>query len=159
MNQTINHFIQNIGQLSQNIAHMNQNISVQPIAFDARLSHGIASLGDQQTIVYDKIVTNIGNGYDSRNSYFSAPVNGVYMIAVSGMAEHNEYIELSIVKNGTPIGFVRSGFTNDYESGTTVLPLFLAKGDMIWVRHVSSTLGKIHGYGWNTFSGFLIATV
>jgi hypothetical protein len=51
-----------------------------PVAFSAYLTHldtGPA-IGTHREIVFDKIETNIGNGYDHFSGTFRAPSDGVY---------------------------------------------------------------------------------
>ena len=52
------------------------NTVPSPVAFTAVLTHN-EQLGPLQTLEYDKVITNIGNAYDSRHGHFTAPVKGI----------------------------------------------------------------------------------
>jgi hypothetical protein len=54
----------------------------QPVAFTAVLAHG-ATLGPHQAVEFDKVMTNVGNAYVSRDGQFTAPVDGLYMISAT----------------------------------------------------------------------------
>lgn len=52
------------------------------IAFTAALTHSL-SLVEYQPVIYDKVTSNIGNAFDARRCYFTAPVKGVYILSAS----------------------------------------------------------------------------
>merc|ERR1711971_985753 len=54
-----------------------QMMGTQQIIFYAFLSTS-KELGQDQTIEFDKVVTNVGNAYDSRHGHFIAPISGYY---------------------------------------------------------------------------------
>jgi hypothetical protein len=56
------------------------------IAFYAVLTHDL-SLGQHQTVEYDKVITNVGNAYDSRHGHFISPVKGVYLMSFNNKQE------------------------------------------------------------------------
>ncbi|KAJ8298949.1 hypothetical protein KUTeg_023009 [Tegillarca granosa] len=142
--------------------HVYQPRSAYPIAFYARLSNDITTIGDNQAIEYNEVITNLGHGYDSRHGHFIAPIDGIYIFAVTAMGEPNEALHLNIVKNGAIVGYARAALSTEYESGTAVITLSLVAGDMVWVRYgssIGSASRKVHGGGFNTFSGALLATL
>jgi hypothetical protein len=58
--------------------------SISKVAFSAILTTPLA-LGEHQIVEYDKVLTNIGNGYDSRHGHFTAPIKAVYLFSCSMM--------------------------------------------------------------------------
>ena len=62
--------------------HNLQEAMSQPVAFTAVLAHG-ATLGPHQAVEFDKVVTNVGNAYVSKDGQFTAPVYGLYMISAT----------------------------------------------------------------------------
>ncbi|OWF45049.1 Complement C1q-like protein 4 [Mizuhopecten yessoensis] len=113
-------------------------------------------LGQHQTVEFDDVVTNIGNGYDYRHGHFTAPVAGLYSFTstVLFVASNTNTMYLAIVKNGDIVGHSYSISGYDHGSRTVVLPL--AIGDMVWVRNNNNNSPSIDGAGFSTFSGFLI---
>ncbi|CAG2200855.1 C1QL [Mytilus edulis] len=132
------------------------------IAFSAALAHTV-NLGQDQLVEYDKIVTNIGNGFDSRHSHFIAPVKGVYIFSACGFSQGSFASHLDIVTNGKAIGYL---YTHADNMGTQVVVSILEKGDMVWVkhRHVYDSTGNAVIYGataeqFVTFSGALLSKI
>ncbi|XP_052063146.1 collagen alpha-1(VIII) chain-like [Mytilus californianus] len=58
--------------------HIDQGAS-NPVAVTAGLTHDI-SLPHGGTVVFNKVFTNLGNGYDSSTGYFEAPIDGTFLI-------------------------------------------------------------------------------
>ncbi|XP_069109618.1 cerebellin-1-like isoform X2 [Argopecten irradians] len=126
------------------------------IGFSASLSTSTA-LGDHQIIVFDTVVSNDGNGYDSRHGHFTAPVTGLYAFSVTAMCYGSETeLHISIVKDGQKIG-VAFANGNHYDNGSKLVVVPLQEGQMVWVEHFGDPSGnKIYGNTYSTFSGFLI---
>lgn len=135
-------------------------ISVSPsVAFHAWLSHWVPKKGE--TIKYNQVTTNIGNGYNSNTGKFVAPVSGVYMFAAT-VTGRKGFAHLDIIKNYHRVGNVRSEETKDLDSGTKVIVLKLNASDAVYLRHEvggSHDLFTYMNYGFNTFSGFLIKRI
>ena len=120
------------------------------------LTHPV-SLGPLQTIEYDKVITNIGNAYETRDGQFSAPVSGVYLISATVYTTGNS-VFTEIVKNGKQLAAMY-GDHNDH-SGHTIAVL-LHKTDRVWVRHfhdnnIAHIYSDVDRY-YCTFSGVLLA--
>lgn len=79
---------------------------ISKIAFSAQIIWGHVLLGQKQSVVYNTVLTNIGNGYDPRHSHFIVPAKGVYLLSFNGMNVHAPDLYLEMVKNGDPIAAV-----------------------------------------------------
>ncbi|XP_021359604.1 cerebellin-2-like [Mizuhopecten yessoensis] len=126
------------------------------VGFYARLSPHTLQLGEHQTLEFDHVVTNVGNGYDSRHGHFTAPVAGLFSFTSTVLlsSSNNHLMQLNIVKNGVDIGHLFSYSALD--KGTRTVVLQLSVGDMVWVRNRDNNSPEIFGLGYTTFSGFLI---
>jgi hypothetical protein len=122
------------------------------IAFTARLVHDITPVGPGQSINFDRIVTNIGNGYNPHGGVFTARVPGVYIFAVTVMSLPSHYITVEMVKDGSELCYTRAE-REDYDSATCVATVHLAAGEDVWVKQAAGD--GIHGQ-YSTFSGILI---
>ncbi|XP_045169963.2 complement C1q tumor necrosis factor-related protein 3-like [Mercenaria mercenaria] len=130
------------------------------IGFTAFISSHLTSLGNQNTILFDKTKSNFGNGFDNVTGYFVAPESGVYVFFANIMSEVSSglsYIETEIVKNGDQLAEMYSGAKDAFDSSSNMAVTSLKKGDHVWVRvHGSwSNNFSIHCC-FSTFSGFLI---
>jgi hypothetical protein len=129
---------------------------VLKVGFTAKLSKHMLNLGNNQAILFDTIVTNIGHHYSANTGVFTAPVNATYYFFASIMSHTNEVLETEIVKNGVRKVLMYS-YDNVHEQGTNSVVLQLNIGDEVWVRHTSTVGTKVYGNGWSTFSGFKIS--
>lgn len=130
------------------------------VAFSATLTKDINPLGDNQVLLYDKVITNVGGAYDSRHGAFRAPVSGTYKFTFSVLQGTSQmYIALELVKNGVAIGRVRTGDQSYYAIGTNIINVHLNAGDDVWVRHEESVgndrVMSLAG-GYTMFTGHIV---
>ena len=57
-----------------------------PVAFIATLSDHAESLGADQNIAFENVITNVGDAYNSQAGVFIAPVSGIYVFSTSTMS-------------------------------------------------------------------------
>lgn len=124
------------------------------------MTHDV-DLGPKQAIEYDKILTNIGNGYDKRNGQFRVPVSGVYIISSTILSQGSSPIYVEIVKNGIELAGM---YGDDYDMGSQTIVVLLHKEDMVWTRNFADSGGvqhihSYHGLSYCSFSGALIAAL
>ena len=127
------------------------------VAFYAVLTHAV-TLGEHQTVEYDKVFTNVGNTYDSRHGHFTSPVKGVYLMSFTLMNRDGGKANIEMVKNGVRIA-LGYGDIKGFNMGTQVTIVMLEKGDMVWVRHASVATETLNSYEYNTFAGTLLFTM
>lgn len=116
------------------------------------------TLGSSQTVIFDDVITNIGNAYDHLTGLFTAPYDGVYFFASSFLKPGNgPSLHLEMMKNGASIskGHAAAG-NNASESGSMNAIVSLKLGDVIKIRHFEGTSTEtIHG-DWSFFTGYLV---
>ena len=128
-----------------------------PVAFTAVLTHDV-TLGPLQTLAYDKVITNIGNAYDSRDGRFIAPVNGIYMLSATVFDLH-QFLRTELVRNGVQLVAM---FGDDDDSSSHTIMVSLEQNDMVWVRHFKEGTSTVHGRSdrhYNSFTGTLITAL
>ena len=130
---------------------------VAKIAFYAVLTQDL-TLGQHQIVEYDKVITNVGNAYDSRHGHFISPVKGVYLMSFALMNMNVGDMTIEMVRNGVRVSYGYAG-SSDYNMATQVAIVMLEKGDMVWMRHAHSSTQTLHGYEYNTFAGTLLFTM
>ena len=116
----------------------------------------IPTLGSGGTLVFDEVVTNIGNVYDKDQGFFTAPVSGMYSLSASIMSLQNTKLHCAIVKNGMNVGNLYGGLT-DYQADTATIVLELQASDRVWVKHLvgSGYANQKVNVFYSYFSGFL----
>lgn len=118
------------------------------------MSHD-AHLGDNETIKYDNVLTNFGNGYDKWCGHFVAPRGGLYVFSCSVRATNTKTITVGMIKNGHVILKIASANT-PWESGSSTVVVTMDKGDRVWVKRLAHDRQIIRDY--NSFSGYLVSS-
>lgn len=132
---------------------LSKGLSTPAIGFNAILSKD-TYLGDYQTIKYDRVLTNIGNGYNKWSGHFTAPLKGLYVFSCTVMAVNGHNISVVLVKNGQKMMLANSSHSA-WETGAISAVLVLNKGDTIWIRRYA--YGRYIYGNYNIFSGYLIS--
>lgn len=139
--------------MNLNLYFLFKGQSTPAIGFSAILSKD-TYLGDNQAIKYDRVLINIGNGYDKWSGHFTAPVNGLYMFSCTIMAVNTDSIAVLMVKNGQVMAYAHSN-PSPSETGAISLVLALKRGDRLWIRRHYG--GRSIRANYNLFSGYLIS--
>ncbi|XP_060579446.1 uncharacterized protein LOC132736352 [Ruditapes philippinarum] len=94
-------------ELKKRTSHFNRRRSMisrqtslqSNIAFTAGVSaYNLHNLGNHQTIIFDHVITNIGNAYHPHTGIFNAPVKGAYVITLTMTVEPDGVQWLDIVE-------------------------------------------------------------
>ncbi|XP_062609949.1 uncharacterized protein MAL8P1.12-like [Saccostrea cucullata] len=126
------------------------------VAFTAGVSS--SSTGwNSGTLVFDKIVYNIGGGYDPTTGVFTSPVDGYFVFFVNVQAYSSNSVYTNLILNGSAkVTTMAEGGPNNASPNLVVLRL--QKGDRVWVKFYTGVGGyySIRSAPTTTFSGFLI---
>lgn len=116
--------------------------------------------GNHHTLIFDRIRTNVGLGYNSFTGVFTAPKEGIYVftwVIRLHQAEHST--ELMINNDSLGTTFLRAKNNDDGSVSGTVVAHVL-KGDVVFVRIHSHNAGDGNIYsdihGEPSFSGWLL---
>ncbi|CAG2248895.1 C1QL [Mytilus edulis] len=126
------------------------------VGFTAVLTHDL-TLGPLQTLEYDKVHTNIGNGYDSRHGIFTVPINGLYIVSATTCSGPSQGVRTEIVRNGIQLAAL---YGDDYDIASHTIVVSLEQNDEVWVRHFAEGTSTVHAGGdryYSSFSGVLVA--
>ncbi|OWF52834.1 heavy metal-binding protein HIP-like [Mizuhopecten yessoensis] len=128
-----------------------------PLVFHATLSTSYSIMSPKQTIVYNTVITNVGNAYDSNFGVFKATAPGLYEFIATVSAYTGYYVDVEMVLNNRMLCRAHAG-APDMEIGMCVSMVHLNTGDDVFVRHYSGRGTYIYGgYNYPSFSGHLIA--
>lgn len=143
----------------------------QPIAFFAELSNDMVNPSSGQTVVFDQILTNVGNAYNPSTGIFTAPLPGTYHFNVVLSSPENRdgahYMHFFLLQNGRKIAYLFLDHNTDYWIHTSSSAVVQAmKGDQFWLsvgfaggQHTlaghKQGEGEIHSH----VSGFLIQAI
>nr|KAG5686848.1 hypothetical protein BaRGS_029893 [Batillaria attramentaria] len=137
-----------------------QQKQAEAAAFSVRFanddsSHGIP-LTAHSTLKFDKIIYNLGNGYDTRTGIFTAPVTGVYAFFLNAMSVNSHHaLKLQIMKETTwlDIAYAEGG-TDVNDQGSTEVTTHIKAGQQVWVRQYSGD--AVRGGYYTIFTGYLL---
>ncbi|KAK3109087.1 hypothetical protein FSP39_022719, partial [Pinctada imbricata] len=106
-------------------------------------------------IVYDKVITNTGNGYNKTTGIFTCPVSGTYVFTWSAMSRtQKQYCYSHIYHNGHKLMMTYSFEANggDHEVASNTMVLSLKLDDRVWIGTITCYYG--FGYPYTGFSGW-----
>ena len=129
------------------------------VAFTGTLTRNV-NLGPKQPVVYDKILMNVGGGYNSKSGHFKAPVSGIYSVSASVLAHNKNHALLEIVKEGKEIVTLWAHNKDRSELATQSIYMPLRRGEAVWVRRTKSRYygaNLIAGLPYNSFSVALLS--
>uniref|UniRef100_A0A8W8LJ65 C1q domain-containing protein n=1 Tax=Magallana gigas TaxID=29159 RepID=A0A8W8LJ65_MAGGI len=144
--------------------HSKRLIGVPPyegiVAFYAQMTSVETSPGAHHTLIFDRIRTNVGLGYNNSTGVFTAPREGIYVFTwVIRMVTAEHSTELLINDDIFGATFLRAKNGDDGSVSGAVVA-HVTRGDVVFVRTHSSYAGdgNIHSnvHGQPSFSGWLL---
>lgn len=127
----------------------------QKVAFTAAVKASI-STWNGGTLVFDTVISNVGDGYNEKTGIFCAPLAGTYVFYISVNQFNNQDLGLDIVLNDLPKVRVIAHSSAHRQTGTNMVVLILKKGDHVWVKHSSGKGFNTENVPSTTFTGFMI---
>jgi hypothetical protein len=127
--------------------------SIKKIAFHATLTHDIR-LGQSQTVVFDHVITNNGNGYSKHSGLFTAPRDGTYYFTTSFLSRSGS-VHLQMMRHAEVIGG-GAGYPDHGSSGSISGTVNLKKGDTVKIRHWKGIGTQVVHATYSMFTGFIL---
>ncbi|XP_061162813.1 complement C1q-like protein 4 [Saccostrea echinata] len=131
----------------------------QYVTFYARLLKPYTTLNDRETIVFESVVTNAGQGYDGNTGIFVCPVSGFYQFASTIVSESgtDKNIDAELMHNGQQIAHLHATLYG-YDEGTQIANIHCAQGERVWIRHLQGAGdSRRMPAGYSSFSGALLS--
>lgn len=147
--------------LRQTVAALkNQSSSLPKVFFSSTLTWDKV-ISDGSTVVYDGLLVNEGNAYNSNTGVFTCPIDGFYHFEVNALSENSLNFELELQHNSQYVVSVLSMGAQGYQGSSNSATLRVAKGDVVKVVGAYSR-SYLHGNSQqhealSSFSGRLIA--
>ncbi|XP_053394421.1 uncharacterized protein LOC128555619 [Mercenaria mercenaria] len=126
------------------------------VAFSASATKHQTNPANGQTIIFDAVMTNIGNAYDSTSGKFLAPVSGTYVFSCSIFSGGNgEFWAYMAVNNSAKAHLNERGTNGRHGMGSQTMIVQLNPGDVVTVN-TNYGAGTVYGAKYSTFNGFLL---
>jgi len=128
-----------------------------PVAFLATLADHAESLGADQIIAFENVITNVGDAYNSHAGVFIAPVSGIYVFSTSIMSYRSTQSHYAFKRNDVVVTymFYHGDALNAYDTTGSTVTLQLSKGDDVAVVNLDSDK-DVNGSHYSSFTGFLL---
>ncbi|XP_062582947.1 uncharacterized protein LOC134244707 [Saccostrea cucullata] len=138
-------------ELSQNSHAANMNASLSRlqnsfesrVAFTAGRSFSRPTFTPGEIIVFDKIVYQVGGGYNPTKGVFTAPKAGLYVIFCTVVANSDNTFWTKIKINGVVKAGVMAVVTHSnadvYQSASNLVVHQLQVGDRVWIEMYTGT--------------------
>jgi hypothetical protein len=104
------------------------------------------------TIVFDHVITNLGDGYDNTTGVFTVPTTGLYIFSWT-IEAYGRLTESILLVNGKQEGLSRAHEQSSYYDTTTSFAVLnLTVSDKVWVKVITGIAEARH----TMFSGWKI---
>ncbi|TKS93177.1 Complement C1q tumor necrosis factor-related protein 6 [Collichthys lucidus] len=118
----------------------------------------IGPFNTETTLIYERVITNLGNAYNHSTGVFTAPVSGFYYFTIFHHSGGHRGTELFLHRNSERIVMTQDhpAVHETAHNGGNAVFQQLQQGDRVYVRMGANS----HVYGSNyhtTFSGFLVS--
>ncbi|XP_020337639.2 collagen alpha-2(VIII) chain isoform X2 [Oncorhynchus kisutch] len=138
-----------------------ENADRPKVAFSAGLTNDghVGPFNSITTLVYRRVITNIGKAYNPNTGVFTAPVRGLYYIRFTAMGlKGPQSIDAHIYHNDKSVMFNHQNNDNGRNRFlSNALTLELEAGDVVYMRlPVNQELYDEKSSNYSTFSGFLL---
>ncbi|KAH9498150.1 Complement C1q-like protein 2 [Bulinus truncatus] len=129
---------------------------IQRPAFSAGLTTSV-NVSDHANVTYDRVWTNVGNGYDPNTGVFTVPVDGTYTFLYHALAEYDGFLWLDFYQNSKYISSAYAHVDSQYGATSNSVTLDAKKGDQMYITgHGSSILYGLSKDVYATFSGYML---
>ena len=125
------------------------------MAFTAGVT-SISTTWNSGTLIFNKAILNVGNGYNPSTGIFTSPVAGTYVFFVTAVEYNKQALAVDIVQNSVSKVRTLAEHTAGYQTGTNMVVLNLQKGESVWVRYVGGKGYYTVNVPVTCFTGFLI---
>ena len=130
------------------------------IGFLVSLSRHQLPVEKDGVVMFDHVITNIGNAFSIETGTFECRIPGTYMFDLNLVSDVGSYVEASIKLNGisevTSVSDHRNR-SSGWDQGSAVAILILRKGDVVSVSiDWPIEPQTLRGEGKTTFSGYLL---
>lgn len=128
-------------------------------AFSAVLGDAIGPFDQETTLKYQRILSNIGSGYNPATGTFTAMVRGMYYFSYT-MYNNNSgqpNSAVSLMRNSQRM--VSTWDTEGNDSATNAAVVQLEAGDSVFIKLYANHVLYDDSYYYNTFSGYLLFTL
>ncbi|XP_066499964.1 complement C1q-like protein 2 [Hoplias malabaricus] len=142
--------------------HLKAHIESPKVAFAASLgSNGVVFTKNSiKKLIFNDIITNVGDAYNPETGVFKAPVRGVYYVRYTATASTDSLMSAVLYKNREVMLTVHEPPTGPgSDTASNGAALLLEAGDELYMQLWPNSHVWDNASHHSTFSGFLIYTL
>lgn len=130
------------------------------VAFYAYLSSDTSASVDYHIILFDTVITNVGNAYHPHMGTFIAPRAGIYVFTWTIRLYGNAYFMTELVVNNVVVNWIFLGTHNNIDGSVTgTAVVHVNQGDDVLIRtgphhHSGSIISNNDGK--SSFAGWIL---
>ena len=106
-------------------------------------------------MIFDAVVTNLGDFYNPNVGIFICPYNGLYLFHVTLSTFIGELASGAIVKDGTHLAQAISTSNYDWDQGSITVMVECSAFESVWIECIHEN-SDLRGDKYSMFSGVLI---
>ncbi|KAH9504537.1 Complement C1q tumor necrosis factor- protein 2 [Bulinus truncatus] len=130
------------------------------VGFSAISNNGNV-LTQGQNVIFEKVLTNIGGGYDPATGIFTCPVQGLYVFNVGILSTPRSLATINLVHSGRYLISVNAYDDRNHGTGSRTVVVDCQRGDTVYAVAATPAYlfaGTANSYEHNIFSGFLVGS-
>ncbi|XP_071135085.1 uncharacterized protein [Mytilus edulis] len=113
------------------------------------------TLSSREKVIFDRVWSNVGNGYEPSTGIFTAPHSGLYHLTAVFMSTNGDVLNLDLCQN--ELKMTKSYLNGDgHKTGTFDVVFNLQKGDTVYIHSNRSQTIFSNTDKYITFSGYRI---
>ncbi|XP_076437449.1 cerebellin-4-like [Babylonia areolata] len=129
-----------------------QKAETRALSFFVGLQANQGPVSHNTDLIFDNVVTNVGQAFQAETGRFTAPYNGTFQFTVVVAAQGRQRAAVNLVTNARLVLTIWAESIPYWASATNSAILSLAAGDEVWLVLLARA-SYIHGYMYTTFSG------
>lgn len=133
---------------------------VESVAFFARFSSNTPAGINHHILVFDKVITNVGNAYHSHTGTFIAPRSGLYVFTWTIRLYTTSYHSTELLVDNNVVNVVYFNLANTVDGSVTgTAVVHVNQGDDAFIRTGTVNGGDIvtDVNGYSSFAGWILA--
>ncbi|XP_071357988.1 cerebellin-1-like [Trachinotus anak] len=138
------------------------SVGASKMAFTAALGSSVGPFEQDMPLKYQRILSNIGSGYNPATGIFTAMTRGLYYFTYTmynnNSGQPNSVMSLMMNSQRVVSTWDTAG-DDSQDSATNAAVVQLEAGDSVFVKLYANRVLYDDGYYYNTFSGFLLFTL
>jgi len=151
-----------ISSVNKSLTSLRDVARVEPNVFFSAILISDKSLSNNQVLIFNKILTSEGHGYDNHTGVFTAPLDGFYLFHVHLVAGTSSNFHFALQHNGNPVIHLSKvgPKVDEYITASDSVIVKLKRNDQVKVVSRSSSsfvYGENSGAVSSTFTGRLVS--